>query len=81
LLYAGFYYVSDERTGEGKDIGVWTYDGNTWTGTDGGVSSFAAISLACDSTHNVLYAGCSEIHRDRIHEDSVNRKGVWKYNP
>ena len=45
---------------------------NTWIDTAGGVSDYATHSLAYDSSHNLLYAGCSVPF---INE----HKGVWKH--
>jgi len=67
-------------SGTGKDNGKAVKSnsqpatfGNTWTNTNGGVSSYTVFSLACDSGHNLLYAGCYD-------PASHTGKGVWKYN-
>ena len=59
-------------TGEGNGKAIKSNpqpatSGNTWTNTNGGVSSLAIQSLAYDSGHNLLYGG-------------ANGQGAWKYD-
>ncbi len=62
VLYSGTY-----------SYGVWKYDGTRWTDTGGKVSKYDIYSLAYDSSHKALYAGCDINNEDR-------GKGVWKYD-
>lgn len=60
-------------TGTGKSKkNPQSANGATWTNTAGGVSSYSIHSLAYDSGHKLLYAGCSE--------SSDLGQGVWKYD-
>ena len=47
---------------------------SSWTNTNGGVSGYTIKSLAYDSVHNLLYAGCQET------TSPYPGKGVWKYD-
>ena len=74
LLYAGCGVSSNDNTPfTGK--GVWKYNGSTWTNTGGEVASFEIDSLAYDSNHNLLYAGCIDSSTG-----TYIYKGVWKYD-
>lgn len=57
LLYAGFEQQVED-TGRTAGRGVWKYDGKSWTDTGGDISDYHIASLAYDSTHNLVYAGC-----------------------
>jgi hypothetical protein len=69
VLYAGGLHP-----GTGHGSGVWSCTNpNTspsWTDTGGGLSSYIILSLAYDSTHNVLYAGTEN-------PSGANGYGVW----
>jgi hypothetical protein len=75
LLYAGCYKMSPgEVSGqEIHGVGVWKYNGKTWTDIGRQLKSFNARALAYDSTHNVLYAASDDSYLSTT-------KGVWKYD-
>lgn len=58
LLYVGCYKLSPGEISslEPHGVGVWKYNGKTWSDTGGRVKSFEASALAYDSARNILYA-------------------------
>ena len=52
----------------------------SWADTGGGVSSHSISSLACDSVHNLLYAGCYDPSDPPAGRPTETGKGVWKYD-
>lgn len=53
----GYLYAGSSHADSGYRSGVWRYDGNTWMNTGGGYFNGSTISLAYDSSHDVLFAG------------------------
>ena len=74
LLYASCEVMPSVMASSSKSKGVWKYNGSTWTNTGGPVSNYL-VSLAYDSAHNLLYAGCIELSKS----GTVTGEGVWKY--
>ena len=75
LLYAGCYKMSPgEVSGqEIHGVGVWKYNGKTWTDTGGPKKPSHVVALAYDSAHRVLYAACESSYLSTT-------GGVWKYD-
>jgi hypothetical protein len=79
VLYAGCKQQV-ERTGVTAGRGVWKYDGKSWTDTGGEISNYHIASLAYDSAHNLLYAGCYKLSPGEVSSQEPHGVGVWKYN-
>lgn len=79
VLYAGCEQQVGEA-GETAGRGVWKYDGRSWTDTGGAISDYYIASLAYDSTHNLLYAGCYKMSPGEVSSQEPHGVGVWKYN-
>jgi len=79
VLYAG----CEEQVGQAGETagrGVWKYDGGSWTDTGRAISPYYIASLAYDSTHNLLYAGCYKMSPGEVSSQEIHGVGVWKYN-
>lgn len=79
VLYAGCEQQVGQA-GETAGRGVWKYDGKSWTHTGGATADFYIASLAYDSTHNAIYAGCYKMSPGEVSSQEVHGVGVWKYD-
>jgi len=70
VLYAGT---------DSQGIGIWRYQGDTWTNTDRDFAKSKTIGssgdLAYDATHNILYATAESSHEI---DNTNSRKGVLR---